>query len=79
MGEVEEEKDVVVKTEQAQEGAEGGSGADVTLQSVERQHILQSLARNGGNRTATAVELGISRRTLQYKLLEYARDGFAVD
>jgi two-component system, response regulator RegA len=75
VGEVEEEKEVVVKTE----GAEVGSGADVTLQSVERQHILQSLARNGGNRTATAAELGISRRTLQYKLLEYARDGFAVD
>jgi DNA-binding NtrC family response regulator len=50
-----------------------------TLQSVERQHILQSLSRNGGNRTATALELGISRRTLQYKLNEYAREGFEVD
>jgi len=28
------------------------------------------------NRTATAIELGISRRTLQYKLSEYQRQGF---
>jgi DNA-binding NtrC family response regulator len=47
-----------------------------TLAEVERHHILETLARNNGNRTATAAELGISRRTLYYKLAEYQREGF---
>ena len=42
-----------------------------TLEEVEREHILATLARHGNNRTATAAELGISRRTLYYKLEEY--------
>jgi DNA-binding NtrC family response regulator len=50
-----------------------------TLQAVEREHILASLRKNQGNRTATALELGISRRTLQYKLSEYERQGHPVD
>jgi DNA-binding NtrC family response regulator len=50
-----------------------------TLEDVERDHIISALRRNEGNRTATALELGISRRTLQYKLSEYQRQGFAVD
>jgi DNA-binding NtrC family response regulator len=50
-----------------------------TLEDVERDHIISALKRNEGNRTATALELGISRRTLQYKLSEYQRQGFAVD
>ena len=50
--------------------------AGQTLAEVERHHILETLARNHGNRTATAAELGISRRTLYYKLGEYQREGF---
>jgi DNA-binding NtrC family response regulator len=50
-----------------------------TLEAVERDHILSTLHRLQGNRTATAQELGISRRTLQYKLSEYQRLGFTVD
>jgi len=50
-----------------------------TLEEVERLHILAALRRNDGNRTATAKELGISRRTLYYKLEEYQRQGFAVE
>jgi DNA-binding NtrC family response regulator len=50
----------------------------MTLHEVERQHILATLERNNGNRTATAVELAISRRTLYYKLEEYQKQGFAV-
>lgn len=53
--------------------------AGVTLEEVERQHILTALRRNHGNRTATAQELGISRRTLYYKLEEYQRQGFSAD
>ena len=59
-------------------GAPAPSAEGMTLQEVERQHILASLERNNGNRTATAVELGISRRTLYYKLEEYQKQGFNV-
>lgn len=67
--------------------AEGGDtirtveddGSPRTLEEVEREHILSTLDRHGGNRTATAVELGISRRTLYYKLTEYQKQGFEVD
>ena len=50
-----------------------------TLAEVERRHILETLTRNNGNRTATATELGISRRTLYYKLAEYQKDGFLTE
>jgi DNA-binding NtrC family response regulator len=50
----------------------------MTLHEVERQHILATLDRHNGNRTATAAELGISRRTLYYKLEEYEKQGFNV-
>jgi len=53
--------------------------AGVTLEEVERQHILTALRRNNGNRTAAAQELGISRRTLYYKLEEYERQGFSAE
>lgn len=50
----------------------------MTLHDLERQHILATLERNNGNRTATAMELGISRRTLYYKLDEYQKQGHRV-
>jgi len=53
--------------------------APTTLDEVERQHILAALARNGGNRGATAAELGISLRTLYYRLSEYQKRGFRID
>jgi DNA-binding NtrC family response regulator len=50
-----------------------------TLEDLERQQILAALDRNDGNRTLTAAQLGISRRTLQYRLTQYARQGHPVD
>jgi DNA-binding NtrC family response regulator len=47
------------------------TGLPTTLADVERRQIMESLARNDGNRTRTAAELGISRRTLHYRLREY--------
>jgi DNA-binding NtrC family response regulator len=44
-----------------------------TLEEQERRLILATLERNGGNRTAAAAELGISRRTLHYRLSAYQR------
>ena len=50
-----------------------------TLDELEREHILAALARNNGNRSATATELGISLRTLYYRLNEYQKQGFHID
>ena len=47
-----------------------GGGA-LTLESIERQHILKLLEAHGGNRQQTADSLGISRKTLYRKLLQY--------
>ncbi|UCF32133.1 MAG: sigma-54-dependent Fis family transcriptional regulator [bacterium] len=47
------------------------------LSDLEREAIIKTLELTGGNRTEAAKLLGISRRTLQYKLKEYgitARD-----
>ena len=43
------------------------------LYDVERQHILATLAKHGGNRVAAAEELGIALRTLYYRLAEYEK------
>jgi DNA-binding NtrC family response regulator len=44
------------------------------LEDVERNHILAALHRHNGNRAATAAELGISLRTLYYRLEKYQKD-----
>jgi DNA-binding NtrC family response regulator len=58
---------------------DANDGPARTLDEVEREHILSTLQRHDGNRTATAAELGISRRTLYYKLTEYQKQGFEVE
>jgi DNA-binding NtrC family response regulator len=50
-------------------------GDPVSLDDLERDHILAMLARNGGNRAATAQQLGISVRKLYYRLEQYQRSG----
>ncbi len=45
------------------------------LAQVERTTILESLTRNNGDRKRAAEELGISLRTLQYRLKEYGIAG----
>jgi DNA-binding NtrC family response regulator len=54
------------------------SAPPATLEDLERQQILAALDRNNGNRTLTAAQLGISRRTLQYRLTQYARQGHLI-
>jgi DNA-binding NtrC family response regulator len=41
------------------------------LKSVEKEMIVKALRRHGDNRRLTAADLGMSRRTLQYKLKEF--------
>jgi len=42
------------------------------LKSVEKEMIVKALRKHGENRRLAATDLGISRRTLQYKLKEFA-------
>ena len=41
------------------------------LKEAEREAIIAALKATAGNRRLTAERLGISRRTLQYRLKEY--------
>ena len=47
----------------------------MSLEELEQKHILTVLAKNGGNRTQTAAQLGISLRKLYYRLEQYQREG----
>jgi DNA-binding NtrC family response regulator len=51
------------------------SSRPLTLAEIERAAILDALARNGGERRGTAEQLGMSLRTLQYRLKEYGLAG----
>jgi DNA-binding NtrC family response regulator len=56
------------------------TGADPErLETVERDTILQALKQHGFNRTETAKVLGISRRTLIYKIQRFRNQGFSVE
>ena len=57
----------------ASSGSERGDA--VSLEDIERRHILATLEKNHGNRTQTAAELGISLRKLYYRLGQYHREG----
>ena len=52
---------------------EGGAEQIVTLDELERQHILRVLKKTGGNKTKAAQLLGLDRRTLYRKLDRYRR------
>ncbi len=46
------------------------------IKNLEREHILQTLAEVGGSRKLTIERLGISERTLRYKLQQYRDEGY---
>ncbi len=53
----------------------GREGSREALKATERELIVRALERQGGNRRLAAEELGISKRSLQYKLKEYGLVG----
>jgi DNA-binding NtrC family response regulator len=68
----------VISTDDLPMKQDVGSGKPVRpglLAQIEKNAILESIARNGGDRKAAADELGISLRTLQYRLKEYGNAG----
>jgi two-component system, response regulator FlrC len=52
------------------------SASGANMKDLERQHILETLARVGGSRKKAVEALGISERTLRYKLKQYREEGF---
>jgi DNA-binding NtrC family response regulator len=59
-------------SDDAEPPAESGS---LNLKALERRAILDALNKHEGNREAAAAELGISVRTLYYRLREYEKKG----
>jgi DNA-binding NtrC family response regulator len=57
----------LLRDRQPNSGREGNG----TLRAAERRAIVAALKSSGGNRRLAAERLGISRRTLQYRLREY--------
>lgn len=49
-----------------------------TVEEIERELVLQTLASHGGNRTCAARALGFSIRTLRNRIKEYAAQGVDV-
>jgi DNA-binding NtrC family response regulator len=47
---------------------------DLSLQALERRHILDVLTAEGGNKSAAARKLGVSRKTLERKVREWSSD-----
>ncbi len=55
------------------------TGSPANMKDLERQHILDTLAKVGGSRKKAVALLGISERTLRYKLSQYRDEGFFSD
>ncbi len=58
----------------AGDSGSGGGDAPVDLQTLERRHILAVLESVGGDKTRAAGLLGISRRTLERRVAEWAEN-----
>jgi two-component system response regulator FlrC len=57
-----------------QPGKAGNAGAAVNMKTLERTHILETLASVSGSRKRAAEKLGMSERTLRYKLQQYREE-----
>jgi two-component system response regulator FlrC len=55
------------------------SAISTNMKDLERQHILETLAKVGGSRKKAIEMLGISERTLRYKLAQYRDEGLLSD
>ncbi len=60
--------------EQLAEKIEGNNQLDAKLKAFEKYHIESVLEKNKGNREAAAKELGISIRSLYYKMSRFSED-----
>lgn len=58
--------------------AEEEASASQDLRSQEQRHIIEVLEKNHGSRRMSAKELGISERTLRYKIARFREQGIAI-
>ena len=58
----------------SQPGKSVAAGAAVDMKTLERTHILETLASVSGSRKRAAEKLGMSGRTLRYKLQQYREE-----
>ncbi len=58
---------------------EPGEKKTDNMKDLEREHILRTLAEMGGSRKKAIERLGISERTLRYKLQQYRDEGYFKD
>lgn len=58
----------------SQPGKAVAAGGAVDMKTLERAHILETLASAGGSRKRAAEKLGMSERTLRYKLQQYREE-----
>jgi two-component system response regulator FlrC len=65
--------DIVLTATNARPGASDPQPTDI--KTLERDHILQTLKEVGGSRKLAVQRLGISERTLRYKLQQYRLEG----
>jgi two-component system, response regulator FlrC len=65
--------DIVLSTTATR--APTGEGPVMDIKSLERDHILTTLKEVGGSRKLAVQRLGISERTLRYKLQQYRLEG----
>ena len=66
---------VVPTTHEPATGMPPAAAVPANMKDLERQHILETLAKVGGSRKKAVELLGISERTLRYKLAQYRQDG----
>lgn len=64
---------------QPDQGTEQTSHEGLSVRDLEREHILRTLAEVNGSRKKAIELLGISERTLRYKLQQYREEGFYKD
>jgi len=61
---------------QINQADEVAAGKPASMRDLERQHILDTLKEVGGSRKKAVEKLGISERTLRYKLQQYREEGY---
>ncbi|HJV26677.1 MAG TPA: sigma-54 dependent transcriptional regulator [Aromatoleum sp.] len=59
-------------------GSAPEAARSANMKDLEREHILSTLRSVGGSRKRAVEQLGISERTLRYKLQQYRDEGFEV-
>lgn len=67
---------VVFTPPQASESLQVSTKKVDNMKDLEREHILRTLSEAGGSRKLAVERLGISERTLRYKLQQYREEGY---